>query len=285
MALSLNNIFVDQETLGQKIRPYQVPGGDNDDKSVFPVEFVRWGNEYGLEGIHRVNGSIEKLKLFTANGFTVIVRTWLHSGEDIGHYRIVRGYDDGTKTILQDDSFEGPNINYSYETLEDMWRPFNYEYVVLYPKEKEDLVMAILGEEQDEKIAYKNAIKRAENELTRDEVFASLNLVRSYYHQGEFEKAITLFEQIESRLPPRTLWYHLEPFQMYQKAGKEDPALAMIEMTLSNYNRAFAELYVIRGTIYKTQGKIDAARSEFETALFYNQNYTEARQELSKLGI
>jgi len=107
MMLSWYGRDVSQKELGDAMRPYQVPSGDNDDKTIFTYEFVEWAKKYGLESIGRVNGDIELLKTFTANGIPVVVKTWLHVDDDIGHFRIVRGFDERKQVIIQDDSYEG----------------------------------------------------------------------------------------------------------------------------------------------------------------------------------
>src|SRR3989344_2491877 len=53
MALSYYGINVSQEVLGQALRPYQVPGGNNDDKSVTLEELAEKSKEYNLVPYHR----------------------------------------------------------------------------------------------------------------------------------------------------------------------------------------------------------------------------------------
>jgi hypothetical protein len=86
MILSFYNISKTQKELAEEMRPYQHPKGDNDDKTIFPSEFVEWAGKFGLKALHRPSGSIELLKLFTTNGIPVVIKTWLKPNEDIGHY-------------------------------------------------------------------------------------------------------------------------------------------------------------------------------------------------------
>ena len=53
MALRFYGITESQATLGQALRPYQVPSGDNDDKSVTLEEMAEKSKEYGFTPIHR----------------------------------------------------------------------------------------------------------------------------------------------------------------------------------------------------------------------------------------
>ena len=97
MALSYFGINETQQTLGQALRPFQNPQGDNDDKSVTLDELAKKAEGYRLLTYHRPAGDIEKLKLFIANDMPVITRTWLKLNDDIGHYRLIRGYDDNSR--------------------------------------------------------------------------------------------------------------------------------------------------------------------------------------------
>lgn len=276
---------IDQFELGNQMRPYQIPSGDNDDKSVNMDEFVLWSEKYGMKGIYRVDGDITLMKTFLTNDIPVIVRTHLNTEEDIGHYRILKGYDDINKTLFQDDSYQGKDLSYSYDGFNTIWAPFNYEYVVVYKPEQEELVKAILGEEIDPQVAYKNALVRAQKEVSQNPnvIYPYLNIAQSQYHLGNYQEAASAYEKVEYQLPSRTLWYILEPYLIYQKLGNYEKVFAMIDGVLNNANRAYSELYQIRGEIYLSQGDKEAARREFEQAVFYNKNYEPAQKSLQTL--
>src|SRR3989344_3394487 len=234
MILSFYGRDVSQKELGEQMRPYQISSGDNDDKTIFTYEFVEWAKKYGSEAIGRVNGDIELLKKFTANGIPVVVKTWLHINEDIGHFRIVRGFDEEKQVIIQDDSYEGPNKRYSYYDFLSMWQPFNYAYIIVYDESKKDLVEAIVGEEMEERLARGNALKRAkkESQLDVENVYPWFNMATSYYHLGDYNNSVSMFEKVEDRLPRRMLWYEIEPIQAYQKLKNYDRAFQIIENIL-----------------------------------------------------
>ena len=285
MMLSLNGKSVSQKELGDQMRPYQIPSGDNDDKTIFTYEFVEWAKKYGFNSVGRVNGDIELLKTFTANGIPVVVKTWLHPGEDIGHFRIVRGFDEEKKVIIQDDSFEGPNRRISYFDFLSMWQPFNYDYIIVYNDDQADLVEAIIGEEIDEVSAWQNALVRAqkEHEIDPSNPYPKFNMSTAYYHIGEYEKSVGAFEEVQTSLPKRMLWYQIEPILAYKELKDYDRVFQITQNILDNGNRAYSELYVLRGDIYLLQGKRDEARSEYELALTYNKNLEKAQETLNSL--
>lgn len=285
MVMSMFGTTIEQGELAAKMRPFNNPAGGVDDKSIFAHEFVSSAKEYGFESLHRPNGTTELIKTFVTNDIPVVVRTWLSPNEDIGHFRIVRGYDDNRQVFIQDDSYEGPNLEYSYATFEKMWQPFNYGYILVYPKEKEAVVRSILGKEFDEKTAYQNSIKRADAELASNsaDFYATFNISSAQYHLGNYEDSVTKYEMVENQLPPRMLWYQLEPLLSYVQTGNDEKVLSKTAAILSSGNLAFSELYLVRGDVYKNSGDLVRAREAYEAAIYYNSQMTEARDRLATL--
>jgi len=282
MAMAWYGVKVPQEELASKMRPFQHPKGDNDDKTIFTYEFVNWANEYGLEAIGRVNGDIDLLQKFISNGIPVVVKTWLKPNEDIGHFRFVTGYDEDKQIIVQDDSYEGPNKKIGYYDFLTMWQAFNYSYVVVYTPELKEKVESIIGEEVDEKIAWENSLRRAEEESLKEDKnpYPHFNISTASYHLGDYERSVKEYEKVENVLPKRMLWYQIEPIKAYQELKNYDKVFEIIEKILENGNRSFSELYMIRGEIYLEQGFKDKAKEQFELALKYNINMEEAESAL-----
>lgn len=285
MILSWYGKDVSQAELGDKMRPFQNPQGDNDDKTIFTSEFTQWARNYGLEAMRRPNGDLELLKKFISNDIPIVVKTWLKVDDDIGHFRVVRGFDDSRGVIIQDDSYHGPNKKISYFDFLSMWQPFNYDYIVVFDEGKREVIEAIIGSEMDEAVAWQNALERArkERELDPQNIYPVFNMAVAYYHLGEFENSVQAFEEVEARLPRRMLWYQIEPIRAYRELGNYSKVFKITERILENGNRAFSELYQIRGEIYLEQGKADQARQEFELALKYNEHFSQAKASLEGL--
>ncbi|OGK23912.1 hypothetical protein A3A46_01095 [Candidatus Roizmanbacteria bacterium RIFCSPLOWO2_01_FULL_37_13] len=130
MALSYYGINVSQQELGNELRPFQNPQGDNDDKSVTLEELGEKAKDFGLIPYHRPNGNIELIKLFITYDIPFVARTLTKIEEDIGHYRTVKGYNDEIGQLIQDDSLQNKNLWFSYEDFFLLWKQFNYEYLV-----------------------------------------------------------------------------------------------------------------------------------------------------------
>lgn len=285
MIFAYHGVNKTQVELRDLMRPYNNSAGDNDDKSVFSGEFVRWAKTFDLEGMVRPAGDLNLVKTLVANNIPVVVRTWLHPGEDIGHYRVIHGFDDVKKEVIQTDSFIGKDLRISYAELLAIWQPFNYEYFVIHPREQTDLMAAILGEDFDEKLAWNKAerVAREESAANPGNLYPGFNLAAALYHLGRYEESVAEFEKIEEGLPSRMLWYQLEPILAYEKIGRYDKVFATINDILSKDNRAFSELYQIRGEIYVKQEKPEQARTEFQLALRYNKNFQPAEIALKQL--
>ncbi len=280
MALSYCGINKSQRELGQDLRPYQNPQGDNDDKSVTLDELAQKASEYDLIPFHRPNGTVKLIKQFIAYDIPIITRTRLKGNDDIGHYRVVKGYDDKTKEFIQDDSMQGHNLRYSYSQFTRLWQMFNYEYLVLVPVDKGQIAKIILGEDLDIKKSWGKAVNNSREELESnpDDIYARFNLSVALYHTGDLQNAVSEFEMVEDKLPFRTLWYQTEPIQAYFELGDYQRVFNLTDRIFNNQNRAFSELYIIRGEIFKKQGNIEAAKREFEKAVYYNQNLKSAQQ-------
>ena len=285
MALSYYGINESQQTLGQKLRPYQNQLGDNDDKSVTLEEIAELSKEYGLTPFRRPNGTIETIEKFISYDVPVLARTRLKPDDDIGHYRVIKGYSQNTQEILQDDSLQGQNLRYSYKDFNELWKFYGYEYLVLVPKDKIEVALLILGEDSNEQTSWERAVKNYLVELSDDpdDVYTRFNLSIALYNTGDYARSVEEFEKIEHQLSFRTLWYQIEPIQAYFELGQYDRVFEISDKILSNQNRAFSELYLLRGNIYLNQNKPDLARAEFEKAVLCNSSMVEAKEALSVL--
>lgn len=286
MTLSYYGISETQEALGQKLRPYQVADGDNDDKSVTLAEIAEKSKDYSLIPYHRPNGTVDTLKLFIAYDMPILVRTWTQIDEDIGHFRVIKGYDDIRKIIIQDDSLQGKNLEFSYSEFDLLWEKFNYEFLVLVPSEKAKIAERILKENTDYRTAWKHAVQASQEKLTADptDLYSRFNLSVAFFNIRDYRGSVTEFEKVENLLPFRTLWYQIEPIEAYFELGNYDRVFQITDKILNNHNRAFSELYILRGKVYQKQGNTAAARVEFEKAVLYNQNLKEAQEALAALN-
>ena len=134
---------------------------------------------------------------------------------------------------------------------------------------------AIIGEDKDINKAWGKAAKNARELVEKypENIFYRFNLSVALYNTGAFQESVAEFEKVESKLPFRTLWYQIEPIQAYFALGDYERVFYLTDEILNNYNKAFSELYLIRGEIHKIRGDAPAAKNEFEKALEILNNY------------
>lgn len=285
MVLNYYDIDTTQGELGMKLRPHQNAEGFNDDKNVSLDELANEARLYGFNAYFNPNGNVEIVKKLLSNDIPVITVTWLSNSEDIGHYRILTGYDENSKSYTQNDSYQGPNRNYTYAEFDEIWQPFNYKYLLIVEDNKVDLVESILGDEKDANVAWKNALERAvrEEQEQPNNPYPVFNQSTSNYFLGNYAESVDLYERVESKVPGRMLWYQHQPLIAYKEIGKFDTVLAKATNIINSNNKAYSELYKLKGDVYKAQGNLDAAKIEYETAIFYNKNYSDAISALNSL--
>ncbi len=258
-----------------------------DDTNVFTYEIQDYiKRDFGVESKLLYNGDINRLKTLLANGIYVILENWLHPNEDIGHFTILRGYNDEQGVFIADDSYFGTNIVYRYDEFEaTQWKPFNREYLPLYKKEQENVVKKIVGENWDERVMYEGAVKKAQAEIATGDrdMYAYFNLGTSYYALREYNKAHDAFEKSRSvGWPSRMLWYQIQPVQTLNELGKYEEAIILANMGLLA-NDSFAELHLEKARAFKGLGQRESARDEIQTALFYSPNLEGAKDFLMSL--
>jgi hypothetical protein len=85
----------------------------------------------------------------------------------MGHYAFVTGYDDKQDLIIYQDTYQpagsepGANRKIKTSTFIEGWRAFNYVFVVVYPVDKENEVLALLGPLADGEQAARQALMTA----------------------------------------------------------------------------------------------------------------------------
>ncbi len=286
MELSFFGVHESQQALADLLRPDNNTTGKGDDKSTPPDEIAAQAGTFGLVAYFRPNGSIDLLKKFIAAGFPVMTRTFLNTSEDYAHYRVVKGYDDATGTITEEDGMQGENVTFSYGDFLTLWKPFNYEYIVFAPPSKQAEVESILGKEINVTVAWQGAGETAQGALETDpnDPEAEFDLSVADYYMGDYTGSVQAFEASEPSLSEHALWYQLEPIESYYELGDYDKVFSLAQSIFSDNNIAYPELYVVEGESYLKEGDLAAAKQAFETALQYNKNLKSATDALASLG-
>jgi hypothetical protein len=282
------------------------PNREVDDKNVNPAEMVTFVETYtGLRALTRVAGDLELLKRLIAAGFPVMIEEGHDPLDDwwMGHYLVINGYDDRSSQFTTQDSLLGsPDALVPYARLATNWRDFNSVYLVIYPPEREEEVLALLSPSADEAASYHAAVDLAQREIStssgRAQLFAWFNLGSSLVGLGDYPLAAQAFDQafkIYASLPEdktdpdsrpfRLMWYRFGPYEAYYHTGRYQDLIDLANTTFAWVGRpVLEESYYWRALAYEALGNRNQAISDLKKALNINPNFTLARQALEELG-
>lgn len=262
---------------------------DPNDKNVGPDELAAYAQSLGLGAAYRVNGNIDTLKKLLANDLPVIVEHWFipEPNDEMGHYKLMRGFDDASQSFIAHDSYNGPNIHMRYDEFDSLWKVFNRTYVVVYPPEREAQVKAILGDNLNDKTMWEKSLAGAQTDVQADanDKFAWFNLGSSLEALGRHEEAARAFDQARRlNLPWRMLWYQFAPFEAYLATQRYQDVLSLADANLKTANN-LEESHYYRGMALKGLGQPDQARQAFEQAVRLNKHFQRAQDALSTLAL
>lgn len=219
-----------------------------DDRNVMlqeMLDFVQASTD--LKGQLRYGGDIEVIKRLLAGGFPVLLERG-HTDEDdgwMGHYSIVTAYDDATQTVQIPDTLLGM-MSMTYAELERDWWHFDGIYLVVYPAEREQEVLALLGKDADPSQNLHNTLEKVE---ARIQQVSEQDLFFALYSQGTilvemgdylaaaqvYDQAFAHYNQLEpGQRPWRITWYQVGPYLAYYYSGRYQDALILAEQTIAN---------------------------------------------------
>ncbi len=289
MALSYYGWQEGQETAAAYLKP------SREDKNVSPHELVAFANENsGVRALARPGGDIERLKLFIASGFPVIVESVLDAEayDWIGHYETVTGYDDAAGVFFIYDSFVGVGDGRGnpdpYTDFDRAWQSFNRTFIVLYRPQDEAKVREILGELADPLRAAELAAETARQEAEANPAngYAWFNLGSSLTRLGRYEEAAAAYDKARQiGMPWRITLYQFGPFEAYFERGRYDDVMALVKSNLNYGGEYVEETYYWKGKVEAAQGQPQQASASFRQALAHNPRFTAAEEALNQLNL
>jgi len=260
-----------QKEIAEKVK------GNPEDKNVNPEELVAYANQKdSIKALVRLNGTLNKVKLLSANGAMVILETWfeLHSDDGMGHFRLLRGYNNANQKLYFADSYKGPNIELSQEEIVKNWEVFNNLYIVLYKKSDAKKIETILASDIDIQKNLDNTMRTNLEHLStnKSDMYAWFNLGVVYTHQKKYEDASKAFDMARSLgLPWRMLWYQFEPLEAYIETNRAQDTLDLVSVNLKQAGN-HEESYYFQGLAYQALGKQSEADKSFAKAKDLNPN-------------
>ena len=283
-------------------RAYLRPNLAVDDKNVMPSEMVAYIEQFThLAALTRLGGDLDLLRSLLAAGYPVLVEAGHDPPDDswMGHYLVINGYNDELSMFTLQDSLANPDVPMSYDELaQHWWRDFNYVYLVIYPKERQEELERLLGPRLEETYSNQLAARRALDEITilqgRDLFFAWFNLGSSQVGLADYasaaqayDKAFEIYQSLSEDLRPyRLMWYQVGPYQAYYNTGRYQDVINLANTTFTWASKpVLEESYYWRGMAYQALGKSNLAITDLKKAAALNPNYTLPRLELQRLGV
>jgi tetratricopeptide (TPR) repeat protein len=298
MALSYWDWKGDQLDVAGVVKP------NSRDKNVMPYELADFVNgNTALRAVVRVGGDLDTLKRLTAAGFPVIVEKGFE-GERfdgwMGHYEVVSGYDDTKSAFWVYDSYVGPDRDWTipYSEVLANWQAFNYIYLLIYPPEREDEVISLLGSQWDETYNSQVAAQKSSEEIytmsDRQQYFAwfnrCTNLVRLQDYAGAaaaYDEAFALYPAIpEKERPWRMIWYQTGPYFAYYYTGRYYDVINLTTITLDAATEpALEESFYWRGMANLALGATESAIADFQSSLEWHPGFEPSVVQLEALGV
>jgi tetratricopeptide (TPR) repeat protein len=303
MALTYWGWDGNRDVVGEYVKP------SDKDKNVMPYEmedFVETQTS-GMAALSRMGGDLELIKRMLAAGFPVVAEKGYYEYDYtgklgwLGHYQFVTGYDDSREILIVQDTYVdgGENHELSYEEFIEGWRSFNYTFLIIYPQEREDEVLAVLGPWTDPLWANQHALETAQLETQTlsgiDQFFAQFNVGTSHvnlqqYVDGAaaFDRSFSLYADLldDGLRPYRIVWYQTWPYWAYYYSGRYQDVINLAETTLFETisEPVLEESFYWRGLAREALGDLQGAIDDMNQSVELNPNFGPGWDQLSRLG-
>jgi len=303
MALTYWGWDGNRDVVGKAVKP------NDKDKNVMPYEMENFVDEQasGISALVRTGGDIELVKLMLANGFPVLTEKGYYEFDYngklgwMGHYQYVTGYDDAKGVLVVQDTYnDGPDHEVSYADFLDGWRSFNFIFLVTYPQERQDEVLALLGPWQDPLWAASHAAEVAASEVNSlqgiGQFFAAFNLGTSRYYLQQYYDAALAYDQAfalyadlpdDGNRPYRMMWYQTGPYFAYYYSGRYGDVVNLATTTLEDTisEPVLEESLYWRGLAKLALGDPDGAVQDFRQSLKWHPGFGPSLEQLASLGV
>ena len=304
MALTYWGWDGNRDVVGEYVKP------SDKDKNVMPYEmqdFVETQTS-GLGALIRMGGDIELIKRLVAAGFPVVVEKGYYEYDYtgqlgwLGHYQFVNGYDDSQEVFIVQDTYVegGQDFKVSYQDYIEGWRSFNYTFLIVYPEDRIEELLTVLGSWADPAWANQHALEVAQAEVQSldgvDRFFAQFNEGTSHVNLlqyadagAAFDRAFGLYAELaEDKLRPyRIVWYQTWPYWAYYYSGRYQDVINLANTTLNDTisEPVLEESLYWRALAREAIGDLEGAIEDFRQTVILNPNFGPGWDQLARLGV
>ena len=203
-------------------------------------------------------------------------------GDEMGHYRLLTGYDEAAQQFVTHDAYQGPDYPVPYAEMEAHWRVFNRAYVVVAEAGRAAELAALIGKGMEAEPMYRSALVVALAKVAEDpeDRYAWFNAGTNYVGLGQHAEAAAAYDRARSlHLPWRMLWYQPGPFEAYLRVGRYQDVIDLANANL-RVAKNLEESYYYHALARRALGDEDGARADLRQALRYNPNFAPAAEAL-----
>jgi hypothetical protein len=292
MALSYWGFDDSQVDIAPIVKP------DPEDKHVGIHQMADYATGLGLNAVIRSGGTLAGLRTLLAARYPVLIESWYvrDAQDQLGHYRLIVGYNDATQHFDLFDSLYDPPTTMAYQELYELWRVFNWTYMVIAPPELYDEIATLAGPDMQDTAMYERALTRAYDEAARQPESCAAYAVCSDWVTmswftigsnltalGRHAEAVEAYDQARQLgLHYRMLWYQFGPYESYHAVGRHDDVIALASATLATAGN-LEESYLWRGRSRLALDDTAGAESDFRAALTYHEGWQPALTALEEL--
>jgi tetratricopeptide (TPR) repeat protein len=230
MLLSLYGIRISQAGIAAALK------GTYNDKNVTVPELTTFLERQGLRTVRRWLLSPALLRRVLRAGFPVITHQTQSPKDDIGHFRVVHGFD--AAGFIVGDSMFGPKVRYSDADFERMSRPYNAEFVIAFRPAQADRVAVLLGKDWSLKSNLERLGARAQARVgvAPNDAFAWWGLGLSRLLRGQPKAAALAFDQsVRAGLPAKHFWYQHDALTAWNRVGAFEKTRRVARAALKGY--------------------------------------------------
>ena len=289
MGLDHWGVPVSQQDIADIIRP------NANDGHVSVAQLRQAAASLGMESRYIPSGDLNLIKALVREGFPVMMPTW-HidgNGSQMGHYRLVHGFDDSSRRFRIRDSLEPAGTSMDYQTFDLLWRVFNRRMLIVYPADRAVDLEAVAGSTVSDTAVLEASLVIAAREtdppgslpagmsLANYRAYSDYNRAMALTELGRYEEASDMvLAAFEHGLPWRMLWYQPEVLESMFRVGAYPWIIDRAAAALAPYPY-LEELWYWLGRSEKELGHTDTADRAFRRALEIRPGWEQAIREIS----
>ncbi|HEY5983367.1 MAG TPA: C39 family peptidase [Anaerolineales bacterium] len=277
------------------------------DKNVMPYELVDFVNDQTeYRALYRYGGDVDLVRKLLAGGIPVIVEKGYYEADYkgkvawLGHYQFVTGYDDTRgELIVQDTWNDGPNFHIAFDKFMEGWRSFDYLFIVVYPLDREDQALTLLGPYADSAWAAQTALDRANQEIQQ---LQGIDLLFAWFAKGTshvalqqyvdaasaYDQAFSLYAALgenDNERPFRLMWYQTGPYWAYYYSGRYQDVINLADNTFKTVSApTLEESLYWRGLAKYALGNVAGGIEDVRRSVYYNVNFAAGIGKLQEWG-